>query len=74
MNYLVVGSNIVYENGAVVNTSFVHNFEDSKIRTCSELYKELRRVIGGNDKKRLKYGYPQELITTTSLGQYIKEI
>lgn len=72
VNYLVVGSRIIYENGAVVNTSFVHNFEDSKIRTCPELYKELERVISGNDKKRLKYGYPQELITATRLDQYIK--
>lgn len=72
VNYLVVGSRIIYENGATVNTSFVHNFEDSKIRTCPELYKELERVIGGNDKKRLKYGYPQELITATRLDQYVR--
>ena len=68
---LCTGASITYENGAVVNTSFVTNLEPADVIMRSE--PELRRVIMAADlisrnereqKKELpKYVYPPHVIT-----------
>ena len=74
--YLPITAAVTYENGAVVNTSFVTNLDDAKVRAVPELHrvveaaadefrKELRRELP-------KYSYPNEVITATGVGQFSK--
>ena len=70
---LPVGTDITYENGAVVNTSFATNLEPHEIRarTTPTLYKtvdEANKINKQKDKKSLpKYSYPMGLITTAAI-------
>ena len=74
--YLPITAAVTYENGAVVNTSFVTNLDDAKVRAVPELHrvveaaadefrKELRRELP-------KYSYPNEVITAAGVGQFSK--
>lgn len=66
--YLTTASQIIYENGANVNTSFVTNLEKEYIvRTCpdlSELVTSKSKELASKGKATLpKYEYPPELLT-----------
>ena len=73
-----VGVDITYENGAIVNTSFVANLEPHEIRarTPPTLYKavdEANKINKQKDKKSLpKYSYPMELVTTAAIYPFAK--
>ena len=73
---LCVGVGITYENGAIVNTSFLTNLEDPDIqfKTAPKLYEAVENANKENlDKirKRLpKYSYPLSLITAVMLTPY----
>ena len=81
MNYLPVGCDVMYENGASVSTSFVTNLGDYKIETPPELF---RAVDQANDenlramrKDLPKYSYPVELCcvqmnTLAKYGQHLR--
>lgn len=62
------GVSITYENGAKVDTSFVTNLDDSKIRirTYSSLYKVIKEAESINNPVRHlpKYKYPEYIVTT----------
>ena len=66
VEYMPVGTQITYENGATVNTSFVNNIGDSRIYLSPELY---QAVDAANDenlramhKDIPKYDYPMEAV------------
>ena len=65
---VVCGVRITYENGAVVNTSFVTNLEDCAFRSAPELYQMIKTANDENlkqTKKELpKYSYPKSVMTT----------
>ena len=68
---LATGAKIVYENGAVVNTSFVTNLETKYIvRSAPDLYKIVEMASDEARAKRTKtvpkYKYPPHVVT---LGQ-----
>ncbi len=65
--FLVTETNITYENGAKVSTSFVTNLDSHKIRTVPELQRRIQR-INNVSKAQNKYTYPVELITAAGLG------
>ena len=73
-----IGISVTYENGAVVNTSFVTNLEPHEIRarTSPTLYKavdEANKINKQKDKKSLpKYSYPMELVTTAAIYPFAK--
>ena len=71
-NYVVANVGVTYENGAVVNTSFVTNMGDVKLWACPELNQILTKENDINlrkMKKQLpKYKYPVEVVTSQILG------
>ena len=79
-NYVLAGVGVTYENGAVVNTSFVTNLGEYKIETAPELY---RRVKAEDDANRHEaaaelpgYLYPPEVLTSSAyrLAKYGQEL
>lgn len=71
-----IGTSIIYENGAKVNTSFATNLEphDVRIRTAPELYKKVYDAnqinIKSINKQLPKYTYPPYVLTAAQLYQY----
>lgn len=68
-NMVITGNQIVYENKAVVATSFVTSLGEFKIDVDSELYRKIQDVVEADNKKmkRLKYSYPDDVLTTTTI-------
>ena len=75
---LPCGVQITYENGAVVNTSFLTNLEPEavQVRTVPELYRIVKRENDKNEKdgkKELpKYIYPDEVLTAAAAYRLCK--
>ena len=74
--YIPLTAAVTYENGAVVNTSFVTNLDDAKVRAIPELQKAVEKAAD-EFRKELKrefpkYSYPNEVITATGIGQFSK--
>jgi hypothetical protein len=72
--HIITDSDITYENGAVVNTSFVTNLDENLIRTAPTLHAAIERedkINRQKDKTILpKYDYPPEALTS-SMCAYI---
>ena len=72
--YIASGCEIIYENGAHVNTGFITNLDKAKLRAVPELYKVLSEAVkeyASTLRKELpKYSYPDEVITATKM-QYL---
>lgn len=68
-NIVITGNKIVYENKAVVATSFATNLGEFKIDVDSTLYRKIQDAVEAEKKKirRLKYSYPPEVLTTTTI-------
>ena len=68
---IVVHESITYENGAVVNTSFITSLDDSKIRTAPALKTAIRLAVKGlEDSCKLpKYIYPASAVTAAQMGK-----
>jgi len=73
VEYLPIGVAITYENGAVVNTSFVSNLGEYRIRCEPELYDAVKAANEANlaeQKKSLpKYVYPMEAVTAAQINR-----
>ena len=76
---LPIGAAVTYENGAMVNTSFLTNLEDRTIRVKSspELYQVLKAAneqsVAARGKREIpKYSYPDEVITSAGVAKYSK--
>ena len=73
-NAIITNTDIIYENGANVQTAFVTNMGEYKIHVCPELYEAINTAQKENlnkDKVTLpKYEYPVEVMT----GAIIKKI
>lgn len=73
---LITDSDITYENGARVNTSFITNLEPHEIRTRTEI--ELTELINkaneetiGKIRKTLpKYCYPDNVLTASNMQSF----
>ena len=70
------GVKVTYENGAVVNTSFVTNMEDCAFRSCPELYQAVKKAndftISQTTKSFHKYIYPKALVTPSVIELFSK--
>ena len=68
-NIVITGNQIVYENKAVVTTSFATNLGEFKIDVDSTLYRKVQDVVEAENQKmkRLRYSYPDEVLTTTTI-------
>lgn len=77
-NHIICNTSITYENGAVVNTSFITNMGDGE--TVAESEPELSRLINEKDaelqaaqKKTVpKYEYPDAVITAAKINWFAK--
>ena len=67
VTYVVVGSHVIYANGAEVPTSFITNLDTCRLRTAPDLYKAMERLNRENAKAGKatvpKYIYPDEIVT-----------
>lgn len=72
-SHIVVGASIIYENGAVVNTSFLSNmFGDIKILACSKLYRKFKDIQDANKANLPKYVYPDNVLMVSQLNRIIQ--
>lgn len=72
-NHIIVGANIVYENGAKVPTSFVSSFGENIVESAPNLYELISEVQEQDKKPGLpKYSYPDELLTVSDLNKMCK--
>jgi hypothetical protein len=75
---LCTGVDVIYENGAIVNTSFCTSFDAGKVRLKSapELYKvvdEAAQKAAKENKVELpKYSYPDEIVSAAMVNRYSK--
>ena len=74
--HIITDIDVLYENGATVNTAFLTNLDEYEIRTAPSL----REVIFKADRKNRrdakrelpKYSYPAEVVTATMIGYLSK--
>lgn len=77
VNRIICDANIIYENGAVVKTSFVTNYGGDVVAQSSpELTQEINRVsdeLRARTVKQLpKYEYPYHVLTAAMLQKYAR--
>lgn len=67
---------IVYDNGANVNTSFVTNMDKYAVRSAPDLYKRLKKANDDNLKQDTKQlvnnAYPDNVVMSSMFTQYSK--
>lgn len=64
LTYVVVGADVIYENGALVRTSFITNLRpDTRIWISHELYQAIEDAQVSEDKRPPKFLMPKEVIT-----------
>lgn len=72
-SHIGVGAQVIYQNGAVVSTSFICS-DGPTLRSAPDLYNQITRVVESlkTNKKRPKIEYPPELVTASRLAAYSK--
>jgi len=71
--YLIVGGNIIYENKAVVKTSFITNIlSDYQIIGEPILYKKFKQLNDSNKINLPKYKYPQNVLTVSQISWFVE--
>lgn len=70
-SHIGVGASVIYQNGAVVGTSFICS-DGPTLRSAPSLYSQITRVVESlkTTKKRPKMKYPPELVTASMLAAY----
>lgn len=69
VTYLVTDSQITYENGAVVKTSFITNLDTCRIRTAPGLMRAIESSLKTERAKMPKYNYPPNVVTSSVLAR-----
>lgn len=73
LNYYVSGSEIIYENKARVNTSFITNLGTKKIVVSASLHDTIEKAMETEKKTQMqKYEYPDNLATFSKMGNLAK--
>lgn len=74
VTYIPCGSDVTYENGASVSTSFVTNMDTCRVRTAPALYKAIKAANDENlraaHKELPKYSYPDHVITAAIVQRW----
>lgn len=70
-NYIVANAKIVYENGANVPTSFVHNLNGKFVMTAPDLTAAVKRETEKikKTKKKEKYKFPDNVTSPATIGK-----
>ena len=71
-NYVVAVCDVIYENGASVITSFVTSEGEFKIITAPDLKRQVEEANEKEESNIPSYRYPENLVTSTGLGKYVK--
>ena len=69
-NGVVCKINVIYENGANVNTSFLTNLGEWKVRTAPELNNAVKECQRDDSNALPKYEFPPNVITSARLSPY----
>ena len=78
ISYVISDTDILYENGAVVRTSFVTNLESEWIiRSAPELHRRVEKAVNEYAKSLKgpelpKYSYPEHIVTAAMVQRYAK--
>ena len=73
--HIIADADIVYENGAVVKTSFVTNLPCENVaETCPELNDKIARAnLASKQTKSLpKYEFPDSIVTAAMMAKYVR--
>lgn len=71
MNHVICDANIVYENGAVVNTAFVTSYGgDVVAQTAPELGRKINDACKKTKNTLPKYEYPDHIVTAARMQYY----
>jgi hypothetical protein len=66
--HIVVGGDLIYDNGARVKTSFLSNmFGDAKVIGEPELFRKFKELAEKNKTNLPKYEYPANVLTVSSV-------
>ena len=72
--YIVTGANVIYENGAAVNTSFVTNmWGDDLITVDGDFRTQIEIACERRSKKLPKYKYPDNVISPALLQKVCRQ-
>jgi hypothetical protein len=72
--HVVVGGNVIYDNGAVVKTSFLSNmFGDVKIIGDADLLKKFKQLEEMNKTNLPVYKYPNNVLTVSAVQWVIEK-
>lgn len=71
-NAVVCAIRIVYENGADVNTSFMTDLGEYKVRTAPDLFKTLDDIQKEESEAVTKYEYPPHVISAGILSKDVR--
>ena len=70
--YIITNANIIYENGANVNTSFAASLvKDLRIWICPELEEGIEKAQKNNKPQLAKNTYPAEVLASSLTGRII---
>ena len=73
VNHIFAGTEIIYENGAKVQTAFITSYGGAVAETAPDLKKRVDAAVEETKKKELpKYEYPEHVLTPTMLQRYAK--
>ena len=73
VTYIVSGSNIEYENGAIVRTGFITNIiPDLRIWCCPELARKIEAAQDTEDKTKKGFVYPDNIVTPAILMKLVR--
>ncbi len=72
INTVLVGSNIIYENGASIPTGFITNLGDSKVTISAELFDMLAEAQPSEAVEVGAYDWPDNIISGALTGRLAK--
>ena len=76
VTYIPTACGVTYENGALVNTSFITNMDTVQIRTAPALYQVVTDAndenLKGMRKELPKYEYPDHVVTAAIVSRWSK--
>jgi len=72
--HIVVGGNILYENGATIKTSFLSNmFGEAKVIGDAALYQKFKQLEASQKNPLPKYEYPGNVVTVSGISFIVEK-
>ena len=71
-SHVICGAKVTYENGAVVNTSFVTNLDRWEVRSAPDLREAVEAAQGKSSPELPSYAYPDHVLTAAKVQRWAK--